>query len=98
MGYTLSTTIKVSRETKNLLTRVLTKLEAELGRRLTYDDVIRILIEKSGFRNPEFLLKLKGMGVPLSVVKEAHRILEEEVKLEEEAYERRYGVRYKRSN
>ncbi len=94
----MSTIIKVSGKAKNLLTRVLARLEAELGRRLTYDDVIRILIEKSSFRNPEFLLKLKGMSVPLSVVSEAHRILEEEVRLVEGAYERRYGIRYKRSN
>lgn len=45
MKYTLSTTIKVSRKTKELLTRVLARLEAELSRGLTYDDVIRILIE-----------------------------------------------------
>ena len=44
--YILSTTIKVSRETKELLTKVLIKLESELGRRLSYDDVIKILVKR----------------------------------------------------
>jgi len=98
MVYTLSTTIRISEKTKNILTKVLIRLESELGRRLDYDEVIRILIERSGFRKPELLLRLKEMRVPREVVVEARRILEEESKFEEEVFKRRYGFRYKRSS
>ena len=98
MVYIVSTTIRVSRKTKNLLTEVLIRLESELGRRLDYDDVIRILIERSGFRNSNLLLKLKEMSVPEEIVKKAHEILERETKFEEEIFKRRYGLRYKYSS
>jgi len=94
----LSTTIRVSEKTKSMLTKVLIRLESELGRRLDYDEVIRILIERSGFRRPELLLRLKEMRVPRRVVVEARRILEEESRFEEEVFKRRYGFRYKRSS
>jgi len=96
--YILSTTIKISKETKELLTRVLIKLEGELGRRLSYDDVIRILVKRSKVRNPKFLLKLVEMEVPREIVRKAHELLEEEVKFEEEVFRRRYRARYGYSN
>ncbi len=97
MVYTLST-IRLSRETKELLTDVLIKLEGELGRRLSYDDVIRILIRRSRVRNPELLLRLMEMRVSREIVEEAHRLLEEEAGFEEEVFRRRYRARYKRSD
>ena len=93
----MSTTIRLSKETKEMLTDVLIRLEKELGRRLSYDEVIRILIRRSRARNPRLLLKLVSMSVPEEVVKEAHRLLEEEVWLEEEAFRRRYRGRYEHS-
>lgn len=95
---TSSTTIRVSEKTKNMLTKVLIRLENELGKRLDYDDVIRILIERSGFRKPELLLRLKEMSVPEEVVEKAHKLLEEESRLEEEVFKRRYRLRYKHSS
>ncbi len=98
MVYTLSTTIRVSKRTKDLLTKVLIKLENELGRRLDYDEVIRILVERSGIRNPELLLRLKEMSVSREIVEEAHKLLEEETRFEERVFERRYGSRHKYSS
>ena len=98
MVYALSTTIRVSERTKKMLTKVLISLESELGRRLDFDEVIRILIERSGFRKPELLLRLKEMSVPREVAEKAHEILEREAEFEEEVFERRYGFRYKRSS
>ncbi len=91
-------TIRISKKTKDLLSKVLIKLENELGKRLNYDDVIKILIERSGFRNSNLLLKLKEMSVPEEIVKKAHEILERETKFEEEIFKRRYGLRYKYSS
>ena len=98
MVNTLSTTIKLSKETKRLLTNVLIKLENELGRRLSYDEVIRILIRRSKIRNPEPLLELMKMKVPKEIVRRAHELLEEEAELEEEVYRRRYCTRYEHPN
>jgi len=96
--YTLSTTIKLSKRTKELLTDVLIKLESELGRRLSYDEVIKILIERGKTRNPRLLLKLAEMKVSRETVEEAHRLLEEETEFEEEVFRRRYRTRYECSN
>ena len=93
----LSITIRVSKKTKDLLTKVMIRLENELGRRLSYDDVIRILMERSRSRRPELLLMLKEMNVSEEVVRKAHRLLEEERGFEEKTFERRYGSRYKHS-
>jgi len=96
--YILSTTVKLSKRTKELLTDVLIRLESELGRRLTYDDVIKILIRRSRIRNPKSLLRLMEMKVSKKVVERAHKLLEEEAKFEEELFRRRYSIRYKYSN
>ncbi len=94
--YTLSTTtIRVSKKTKDLLTKILIKLESELGRRLDYDDVIRILIERSRARKPELLRTLKEMSVSTEIAERSHRMLEEESRFEEEVFKRRYSSRYK---
>jgi|GEM_PF-1578433 len=98
MVYTLSTTIKLSKATKELLTDVLIELESELRRRLSYDDVIRILIRRSRARNPKLLQKLIEMEVSKEVVERARRLLEEETELEEEVFRRRYCDRYKYFN
>lgn len=94
----MSTTIKVSKKTKDLLTKVLIKLESELGRRLDYDEVIRILIDRVRNRNPECLRKLMRMSVPEEVVRGAHELLREEGRLEEGGFKRRYGFRHECSN
>ncbi|MEM0459537.1 MAG: hypothetical protein QXZ31_06685 [Thermofilaceae archaeon] len=91
-----STAIRVSKETKELVTEVLVKLEEELGMRLTYDEVIRVLVRRSGVRNHSLLLKLADMSVPEEVVVEARNLLEGETELEMGVFERRYGSRYER--
>ena len=98
MVYTLSTTIRVSKKTKELLTKTMIKLENELGRRLDYDDVIRILIERSKTRRPELLLKLKEMSVPSEVAEKARELLRKERRAGEKLVERRYSARYKHSH
>ncbi|RLE64149.1 MAG: hypothetical protein DRJ47_08360 [Thermoprotei archaeon] len=90
----MSTTIKISRETKELLTDVLIRLEGELGRRLSYDDVIRILIKRSRVRDSRLLLRLVEMKVSGKLVEKARKLLEEETALEEEMFRRRYRTRY----
>ena len=52
------TSIRVRRTTKELLDKLLIKLENKLGRRLDYDEVIRIIVLQSLGRKPEYLLKL----------------------------------------
>jgi hypothetical protein len=98
MVYTLSTTIRVSKKTKDLLTKVMIRLENELGKRLDYDEVIRILIERSMVRRPELLLRLKSMSVSEEISEKAHKLLSEERGIEEKSFERRYGTRYKHSS
>lgn len=90
----MSTTIKLSKKTKELLTDTLIRLENELGRRLSYDDAIRILIERSRGRNPGLLLRLMDMEAPGELAEEARRLLEGEAALEEKAFRGRYRSRY----
>ena len=53
------TSIRVSVETKKLLERLLVAMEARLGRRLDYDELLRMLAaEKLRERRPELLLAL----------------------------------------
>jgi len=93
MVYILST-IRLSRETKKLLTDVLIRLEDELGKRLSYDDVIRILIRRSKVRNPRLLLMLMETEVSEEIVEKAHKLLEKETEIEEEVFRRRYRAKY----
>lgn len=92
----MATTIKLSKETKKKLLEVKSRLEEELGRRLSFDEAIRILIEKSRPKEPGLLLRLAGMEVPGSIAEKARILLEGEADAEEEAYRRRYSIRYKR--
>ncbi len=93
----MATTIKVSKKTKRLLDSLLAELEAEHGRRMTYDEAIRALIERSRPRNPALLRRLAGMAAEPGLAEEAHRLLEEEARLEEMKFERRYSGRHERS-
>ena len=92
------TTIRLSKGTKALLTDLLIELERELGRRLSYDDVIRILAARARARNPKLLQELVRMRVPGRLVEEARKLLEREAEYEEEAFRRRYRHRYERSS
>lgn len=44
----MATTIQVSEETQSKLIQLAAELQAKLGRRVSYDEAIRILIEQSG--------------------------------------------------
>lgn len=50
----MSTTIQIKKETKEALFNIKNRLERELGRRLSYDEVIEYLLEKM---NPPFQKK-----------------------------------------
>ena len=59
MGGARYTSIRVSTETKKLLERLLIAMEARLGRRLDYDELLRLLaLEKLRGRKPGLLLAL----------------------------------------
>lgn len=92
MMYALSTTIRISKETKKLLTDVMIKLEAELGKRLDYDDVIRILINRCRTKNPHLLMQLISMEVSREVVEKAHKLLREERISERSIIKGGYGI------
>ncbi len=93
MVYTLSTTIRISKGTKKLLDKMLIELENELGRRLSYDEAIKILIERAKTRKrPELLLELLEMKGSEELSEKAQKILREERRREIEIYKRRYGA------
>jgi len=50
-------TIRVRKETKKLLERALVRMEAKLGRRLTMDELLRILVTELPKRNLNELLR-----------------------------------------
>ena len=75
--YAKYTTIKLKKETKELLERVLIDFESELGTRLDYDDVIRLLVTKVTQR-PQLLLSLFQSPVKGHNTNEAQRLLREE--------------------
>lgn len=73
------TTIRVSIETKKLLEKLLVTMEARLGRRLDYDELLRMLAsEKLKGGNPELLLTLFERPVTSHDTLAAARLLREE--------------------
>ncbi len=71
------TSIRVRRETKRLLEKTLIDLEARLGRRLDYDDVIRILALRPRGK-PELLMLLTQNPVEEHDTDKAQRLLRRE--------------------
>lgn len=71
------TSIRVRRETKRLLEKTLIDLEARLGRRLDYDDVIRILAQRARGK-PELLMLLTQNPVEEHDTDKAQRLLRRE--------------------
>ena len=78
------TTIRVTRETKRLLERVLVEVEARLGRRLDYDELLRMLAARARLR-PGLLLWLLENPVEGHDTEEALHVLREERKRDERA-------------
>lgn len=74
------TSIRVKRETKELLEKLLVKMEYELGRRLDYDELLKIIATRilSGHKRPEFLAKLAENPIADHDTALAMRILREE--------------------
>lgn len=72
------TSIRVRRATKELLDKLLIKLESKLGRRLNYDEVIRIIALQSLGKRSEYLLRLFENPVEGYDSLEAWRLLVEE--------------------
>ncbi len=71
------TSIRVRRETRELLEKTLIDLEARLGRRLDYDDVIRILAQRARGK-PELLMLLTQNPVKENDTDKAQRLLRRE--------------------
>ena len=71
------TSIRVRRETRELLQKTLIDLEARLGRRLDYDDVIRILAQRARGK-PELLMLLTQNPVKENDTDKAQRLLRRE--------------------
>ena len=82
----MSTTIKVSKSTKEKLVRVAAKLQERYGRRVGLDEAIRYLLELEE-REPELLDSIIG-SVPTLSVEELYR----ERRRDEERIERRYSI------
>lgn len=81
----MSVTIRVSRLTKEMLTRVAARLQERYGRRVDLDEAIRYLLGLEE-RRPELLESVVGSVPSLSVEE-----LYEERKRDEERARRRYG-------
>lgn len=71
------TTIRVRKETKRLLEKVLIDLESRLGRRLDYDELLRILA-RSAQTKPWLLRLLVERPVEGHDTDEAQRLLRSE--------------------
>ena len=82
----MSTTIKVSKSTREKLVRVVAKLQERYGRRVSLDEAIRYLLELEE-RKPELLDSIIG-SVPTLSVEELYR----ERRRDEERIERRYSI------
>jgi len=100
MVYNLYTTIRLRKETKKRLEKILIEYEVKLKRRLDYDELIQILLDKleGKDKRPELLLELKEMKVSSQLVSKAHEVLANERRLEEEILEGKYSSRYKCTN
>lgn len=81
----MSVTIRVSKLTKEMLTRVAARLQERYGRRVDLDEAIRYLLGLEE-RRPELLESVVG-SVPSLSLKELY----EERRRDEERARRRYG-------
>ncbi len=87
------TTIRVSKKTKELLDRLVIELERELGRRLSYDEALRMLIERSlRAKRPELLLQFMSRRFSDKTVKDLQEIVRIERARENEIARRRYCI------
>ncbi len=87
------TTIRVSKKTKELLDRLVIELERELGRRLSYDEALRMLIERSlRAKRPELLLQFMSKRFSDKTVKDLQEIVRIERARENEIAQRRYCI------
>lgn len=81
----VSATIRISKLTKEMLTRVAARLQEKYGRRVDLDEAIRYLLGLEE-RRPELLESVVGSVPSLSVEE-----LYEERRKDEERARRRYG-------
>lgn len=82
----MSTTIKVSKVTREMLVRVAAKLQERYGRRVDLDEAIRYLLELEE-RRPDLLDSIVG-SVPSLSVEELYR----ERRRDEEGIKMRYSI------
>ncbi len=82
----MSETIKVSKQTKQSLTRVAARLQEKTGKRVDFDEAIRHLLAKSE-NKPELLDKIFG-----SVPRMKTEDLYSERRLDEKRFARRHSV------
>jgi hypothetical protein len=84
----VSSTIKVSKETKNSLTKVAARLQEKSGKRVDLDEAIQHLLSASNQseeKKPELLDKIFGSVPQLSV-----KDLRSERRLDEQRFRRKY--------
>ena len=82
----MSETVRVSKNTKEMLFRVASRLQGRMGRRVSLDETISYLIGLEE-RKPELLDEIFGCAPELSVEE-----LYEERRIDEARAKRRYGL------
>ena len=89
----MSTTIRISRRTKRELDKVLAALEREAERRLSYDEVIRILVSRSRIlKRPELLAYFLAPEAGEEISEMVQSMLREERRRDLSVEQRRYGA------
>ena len=83
----MSETIRVSKEVKRELLKIMGELQVERGERVDFNDVIEFLLSIYKRKNPELLRKLVGLVPNVSV-----EDLEEERRREIEYEKAKYGI------
>ncbi|MEM0173584.1 MAG: hypothetical protein QXI16_03650 [Sulfolobaceae archaeon] len=83
----MSETIRVSKEVKRELLKIMGELQIERGERVDFNDVIEFLLSCYKRKNPELLRRLIGMIPNISL-----KNLEEERRREVEFEKEKYGI------
>ncbi|BDB99610.1 hypothetical protein SACC_26270 [Saccharolobus caldissimus] len=81
----MSETIRVSKEVKRELLKIMGELQIERGERVDFNDVIEFLLSCYKRKNPELLRRLIGM-IPNNSMKDLEEERRREVELEKEKH------------
>lgn len=83
----MSETIKLSKETKEGLLRVAAEIQARTGRRTSFDEAIRHLLESGRMKRSELLASMFGIAPHVTV-----EDLLKEREIDERRSKRKYGT------